>query len=84
MPTLKFALLFVMAAAWNTAFADSFYCGTHIIDEGTAKAEVLDKCGPPTSETFDSLYYDRGADEFGVTLHLNAEEMVNRIEEDAD
>jgi hypothetical protein len=84
MTARKFSLLIVMAAAWNTAFADSFYCGTHIIDEDIAKAEVLEKCGQPTRETSDTFYYDRGTDEFGVTLHFNAEDRVNRIEEDAD
>jgi Protein of unknown function (DUF2845) len=43
------------ALANGGALADDgpFYCGSKIIDVGMTKAEVLARCGEPTSESFE-------------------------------
>ncbi|MGI9309845.1 MAG: DUF2845 domain-containing protein, partial [Gammaproteobacteria bacterium] len=75
------ALLATMLLSLN-AVADSFYCGTHIIDESSNKTEVAEKCGEPTVKFSDHWIYDRGTDQFDVLVHFEADGSVNRIEEE--
>jgi hypothetical protein len=72
------ALLLVI----TTANADdSFRCGTHIIDVGDQREEVLEHCGQPTTEEGWTWTYDRGPEEMRVLVHFEADGTVGRIEE---
>lgn len=63
--------------------ADSIRCGTQVIDEDSHQREVLKHCGEPTERRASSWYYDRGSDQFGVTIHFNPDGEVDRITDDA-
>lgn len=63
------------------AWADNFYCGTHIIAEGLTKDEVIQRCGQPTEQQGDTWVYDRGPDELDIQLHFDGEAQVERITE---
>ena len=74
-------LLIGLVLASTAALGDSFYCGTHIIEEGDSKAKVEEYCGQPTSQSYDHWVYDRGENKFTITLHFDADGTVERIEE---
>jgi hypothetical protein len=75
------SLLTGLVLASTAAIGSTFYCGTHIIEEGDSKAKVEENCGPPTSQSYDQWVYDRGENEFTITLHFEGDGTVNRIEE---
>ena len=75
------SLLTGLVLASTAALGDSFYCGTHIIDEGDSKAKVEEYCGQPTSQSYDHWVYDRGETEFTITLHFDADGNVDQIVE---
>jgi hypothetical protein len=77
--TLMFFLLWVMAP--SISVAESFRCGSHIIDEGMEKEKVLEYCGSPTSERGWTMIYNRGPEQFDMLVHFGANGKVNRIEE---
>ena len=74
---LAAALLFAGAAN-----ADDFICGTHIIEEGLTKAEVLQRCGAPASQYGAHWVYDFGPEKFKVLLHFGGDDKVERIEQE--
>lgn len=65
-----------------TAFAEvGFRCGTHLIDVGDPRDDVLEHCGEPTSrEGGYTWIYDRGPTEFKILVHFEPDGTVNRIE----
>jgi hypothetical protein len=77
-----FQLVFIGIATFlsSSAMADSFYCGTHIIDESSNKVQVLEHCGEPASQTEIQWIYDRGEDP-DILVHFEADGSINRIEE---
>ena len=77
----RLSLLTGLVLASTAALGDPFYCGTHIIEEGDSKAKVEENCGQPTSRSEDRWVYDRGENEFTITLHFEGDGTVNRIEE---
>jgi len=75
------SLLTGLVLASTAALGDSFYCGTHIIEEGDSKVKVEEYCGQPTSQSYDQWVYDRGENKFTITLHFGADGTVDQIEE---
>jgi len=72
------ALLFAPCAG---AFAaDSFRCGSDVSSQGVHWDKVLENCGEPTERSEDTWVYDRGPEDFTVTVHFGADGTVNRIE----
>ncbi len=70
-PTLlAAALLFAGAAS-----ADDFICGTHIVEEGLTKGEVLQRCGEPASQFGSHWVYDFGPGEFKMLVHFQGDEV---------
>ena len=64
MRKLSLTLLLLLLIFSNCSYAD-FRCGTHVVDIGDLKEDVLRECGPPTIETrsygtHSHLYYDFG------------------------
>ncbi|HEY3698864.1 MAG TPA: DUF2845 domain-containing protein [Spongiibacteraceae bacterium] len=54
----------------NSAIADSFRCGTSLIEVGDSKAEVVDKCGSPaTTESFCRNEYLQGKFGYEAVCH---------------
>jgi hypothetical protein len=51
MPKIIPALVFILlsTALNSVASADSLRCGTNLVEVGDIKAEVVEKCGPPTA-----------------------------------
>ena len=77
--------LAVLAAALLCAVAanaDDFICGTHIVEEGLTKAEVLQRCGAPASQYGAHWVYDFGPEKFKVLIHFDGDDEVERIEEE--
>jgi hypothetical protein len=68
----------------TTSFAESFRCGSHIIEEGLEKEKVIEYCGQPTSERGWTMVYDRGPEKFNMLVHLGADGTVNQIEEESE
>ena len=67
-------------SGWVSA-QETFRCGQRLINEGDSKAEVEEHCGPPSSREGYLWIYDRGSEQFPVTIHFSANGTVNRIEE---
>jgi len=68
--------------AITTANADdSFRCGSHIIDVGDPREDVLEYCGKPTMEEGWTWTYDRGSEEMRRVIHFDADGTVARIHE---
>jgi hypothetical protein len=78
----KLLWIILLAGMSGTAFAnDSFRCGAKIVEMNMSRAEVLERCGPPTVETGDQWVYDRGPDQFTIIVHFAPNDTVSRIEE---
>jgi hypothetical protein len=84
MRTQRVFLLLAMMFVSGLASAGSFYCGTHIIDEGLSMDEVQSKCGQPDSSEGNTWRYKRGSGQFDVVVHFGADSTVNRIDEISD
>ena len=76
---LSTALSFVAVVAYGS---EGFDCGGHIISAGDSKAEVEEHCGPPSSNEGSTWIYERGSEQFTVTVHFEADGTVNRIEKE--
>ena len=68
----------------STSVAESFRCGSHLIEEGMQRSKVLEYCGQPTEEAGWTWHYDRGQGGFKILVHFDADGTVNRIEEKSD
>ena len=55
---------------------DSFRCGTYLITLGNTKADVLAKCGPPTTEEYQTWTYNRGDTKFVTILRFTGERLT--------
>ena len=76
-PAIVGSSLFLVFA---TGIADvGFRCGSHLIDVGDKREEVLEHCGEPTSERGWTWVYDRGSSEFSILIHFEADGTVGRI-----
>jgi hypothetical protein len=84
MRTQRVFLLLAMMFVSGLASADSFYCGTHIIEEGLSMDDVQAKCGEPESIEGNTWRYARGSNQFDVVLHFGADSTINRIVEVSD
>ena len=80
-------MLAVIAAATALALpatANEMRCGNHLISgdqiHPLLKAQVLEKCGEPTSKDYDRWYYQ----EQGKILVFNDNGELNHIEDAAD
>jgi len=80
--TLMVCLLWAMVPA--TSVAESFRCGSHIIEQGMDRSKVLEYCGQPTSKRGWTMVYDRGPEKFNMLIHFNADGTVDRIEEESE
>ena len=58
---IRLVPLGIAALLSSIAAADSMRCGTHIIDVGVFQAELLEKCGPPTTKQGDIWIYERSS-----------------------
>lgn len=67
---------------FSISAADSFRCGSHIIEEGMQRSEVLEYCGQPTEEAGWTWHYDRESQNIKILVHFDADGTVNRIEEE--
>jgi hypothetical protein len=57
-----------------------FTCGGDLIMPGDSKAHVEKHCGSPSSISGgDTWIYERGPEQFTVTIHFEADGTVNRI-----
>jgi hypothetical protein len=74
---LAVAVLFAVRAS-----ADDFICGTHIVEEGLTKTEVLQRCGAPASQFGAHWVYDFGPEKFKVLLHFDGDDEVEDIEQE--
>ena len=68
----------------STSVADSFRCGSHLIEEGMHRSKVLEYCGPPTEEKGWTWHYVRGTEGLKTLIHFDADGTVNRIEDQTD
>ena len=68
----------------STSVAESFRCGSHLIEEGMQRSKVLEYCGQPTEEAGWTWHYDRGPEGPSMLVHFGADGTVNRIEEQTD
>jgi hypothetical protein len=80
--TLMVCLLWAMVP--TTSVAESFRCGSHLIEEGMKRSEVIEYCGQPTSERGWTIVYDRGPESFNMLIHFNAAGTVDQIEEESE
>lgn len=78
-PSTLLAAVLLFAVSAN---ADDFICGTHIIEEGLTKTEVLQRCGAPASQYGAHWVYDFGPEKFKVLLHFDGNGEVERIEQE--
>ena len=60
---------------------DSFRCGSHLVENGMALAQVQEYCGAPTQQTGDRWIYQRGEDKFTIIIHVQPDNTVGMIEE---
>jgi len=65
----------------SISVAESFRCGSHLIEEGMQRSKVLEYCGQPTEEAGWKWHYDRGPEGFKILVHFDADGKVDRIEE---
>ena len=77
--SLLWAITAMLAGPALAENVDTFRCGGHIIEVGNTKAEVQEHCGEPSFQSMDQWTYDRGSNEFTVTVHFGADGVVNRI-----
>jgi hypothetical protein len=75
-------LLWVMFP--STSVAESFRCGSHIIEEGMHRSKILEYCGQPTEEMGWTWHYDRGPGTLNMLVHFDADGTANRIEVEPD
>jgi len=66
---------------FSISVAESFRCGSHLIEEGMLKSKVLEYCGQPSEEAGWTWHYDRGPQSSKILVHFDADGTVNRIEE---
>jgi hypothetical protein len=78
---IKKAFIAAALVAAGPASADTFYCGTHLIEEGMTRDEVTKYCGEPDSKSIQNWVYDRGPEKFDVTVHFLDNGTVSRIQE---
>ena len=64
----------------STAFSDSGRCGSHVIDEGMQKSQVLAYCGEPTFVSGMKWTYERGKDQFTMIVRFYSDDTVDRVE----
>jgi hypothetical protein len=80
--TLIFGIISVIFAGLALAQnVGTFRCGGHLVQEGDSKATVEEHCGEPSFQSYDQWTYDRGSNEFSITLHFEADGTINRITE---
>jgi hypothetical protein len=71
----------IMLLLAYTAHAETFRCGTHIIDRSMSADEILEACGEPSSRQPDEWVYDRGPGELAMRIHFYADGRVDHIVE---
>jgi len=71
----------LLLAATSVNADDSFRCGSHIIDVGDPREDVLEYCGKPTIEEGWTWTYERGSEELRMVIHFDADGTVARIHE---
>jgi hypothetical protein len=71
---------FLTASFSSVAFSDSGRCGSHIIDEGMHKSQVLAYCGEPTFVSGMKWTYERGKDQFTMIVRFYSDDTVDRVE----
>ena len=78
------AVLTLQIVLKNPAAAeDSFRCETHLITLGQTKADVLAKCGPPSTQEYQTWTYSRGSTQFVTILRFSGEKLTS-IEQTED
>jgi hypothetical protein len=68
----------------SASVAESFRCGSHLIEEGMERSKVREYCGQPTEEAGWTWHYERGPGGMNMLVHFDADGTVNRIEEQTD
>jgi hypothetical protein len=71
---------FLTASFSSVAFSDSGRCGSHVIDEGMHKSQVLAYCGEPTFVSGMKWTYERGKDQFTMIVRFYSDDTVDRVE----
>jgi len=66
-----------------TTGTDSFRCGNGLVENGMPLAKVQEMCGAPTQQMGDRWIYDRGPDKFRIIIHVQPDNTVGMIEEQA-
>lgn len=73
----------------GSAQAGTITCGDNIItddqDVGQTTQQILNQCGPPTSQEGDNWIYDRSDMGQGIyILHFNSDGQLDSIEQQVD
>ena len=71
---------FLAASFSSVVFGDSGRCGSHVIDEGLHKSQVMAYCGEPTFVSGLKWTYERGKDQFTMIVHFYSDDTVDRVE----
>ena len=64
------------------AYADTFRCAGHIIEEGMSRDKVLEYCGPPAEEnhqTVNTWTYTRNNGQLSVIVYFYSNGNVEQI-----
>ena len=65
------------------AYADTFRCAGHIIEDGMSRDEVLEFCGAPAEENHqvvNTWTYARGSGQLSVIVYFYANGNIEKIE----
>lgn len=73
------ALLAASLALAEDGTDSDLRCGTHLVEVGAAKVDVLGWCGEPTSREGDQWVYSRDDNQPTVVVYFEADDTVGRI-----
>jgi hypothetical protein len=78
------AVLVASLAYAPSAFAEDgteseLRCGTHLIEDGVAKVDVLAWCGEPAAKEDSQWIYRRSTVQPDIAVHFGADDTVNQI-----
>jgi hypothetical protein len=65
-----FLMLLLGTLAMHQAFADTFRCGTKLVDVGDSEYDLLDRCGEPSARDGNRWIYDRGPEQLTIIVKV--------------
>jgi hypothetical protein len=75
------SLIALLSLSTSTFASGGFRCGSHLIDAGDSREDVLEHCGEPTTRSGYTWIYERGESQFAILVHFEPDGTVNRIED---